>query len=130
MNTWQSLGIIDCLQTQWAFSFLLKNCKELLNIHSGRVAKLNDGIRVTSTDLGAALPITKLKTKGNQRFTEFREIKNMQRRGYKGTSTLLFEAQFHLKGFRQVRELTIFSGDALEHIDCAIPSNCSISFVI
>ena len=33
VNTWQGLGIIDCLQTQWAFSFLFKNCKELLNIH-------------------------------------------------------------------------------------------------
>ena len=40
VNTWQSLGIIDCPQTQWAFSFLLKNCKELLNIHGeSRAAK-------------------------------------------------------------------------------------------
>ena len=54
MNARQSLGIIDRLQTQWAFSFLLKNCKELLNIHSVKVAKLNDGIWVISRDLGAA----------------------------------------------------------------------------
>ena len=28
--------------------------------------------------------------------------------------------KFHLKALRQLRELTTFSGDALEHVDCAI----------
>ena len=28
--------------------------------------------------------------------------------------------KFHLKAFRQLRELTIFGGDALEHVHCAI----------
>ena len=37
------------------------------------------------------------------------------------TSTLLFEAQIpSLKALRQLRELTTFSGNALEHVDCAI----------
>ena len=43
------------------------------------------------------------------------------RRGYKGTRTLLFWGpKFHLKALQQLRELTIFSGDTLEHVDCAI----------
>ena len=28
--------------------------------------------------------------------------------------------KFHLKALRQLRELTTFSGNALEHVDCAI----------
>lgn len=46
----------------------------------------------------------------------------MQRRGYKGTSTsdYFLRPKFHLKAFRQLRELTIFGGDALKHVDCAI----------
>ena len=28
--------------------------------------------------------------------------------------------KFHLKAFRQLRELTIFDGDTLEHVHCAI----------
>ena len=50
------------------------------------------------------------------------ENKNMQRRGYKGTSTSdhFLSPKFHLKAFRQLRELTIFGGDALEHVHCAI----------
>ena len=45
MNTWQSLGIIDCVQTQWAFSFLLKNCKKLLNIHGESTAASDGSVR-------------------------------------------------------------------------------------
>ena len=47
--------------------------------------------------------------------------KNSQRRGYKGTSTLLFKAQT-LSQITLATEGTdlIFSGDALEHVDCAI----------
>ena len=50
------------------------------------------------------------------------ENKNMQRRGHKGTSTSdhFLSPKFHLKAFRQLRELTIFGGDALEHVHCAI----------
>ena len=50
------------------------------------------------------------------------ENKNMQRRGYKGTSTSdhFLRPKFHLKAFRQLRDLTIFAGDALEHVHCAI----------
>ena len=50
------------------------------------------------------------------------ENKNIQRRGYKGTSTSdhFLSPKFHLKAFRQLRELTIFGGDALEHVHCAI----------
>ena len=46
----------------------------------------------------------------------------MQRRGYKGTSTSdhFLRPKFHLKAFRQLRDLTIFGGDALEHVHCAI----------
>ena len=48
-------------------------------------------------------------------------MKNMQRRGYKGTSTLLFMAQT-LSQITLATEGTdlIFSGDALEHVDSAI----------
>ena len=42
----------------------------------------------------------------------------MQRRGYKGTSTLLFKAQI-LSQITSATDL-IFSGDALEYVDCAI----------
>ena len=49
--------------------------------------------------------------------------KNIQRRGYKGTSTLLFKAQT-LSQITLATDGTdlIFSGDALEHVlvDCAI----------
>ena len=49
--------------------------------------------------------------------------KNSQRRGYKGTSTLLFKAQT-LSQITLATDGTdlIFSGDALEHVhvDCAI----------
>ena len=43
------------------------------------------------------------------------------RRGYIGTckhSTFLMP-KFYLKALQQLRELTIFSGDTLEHVDCA-----------
>ena len=67
--------------------------------------------------------IKKLRAKGNQRFTDFCEIRNIQRRGYKGTSTLLFKAQT-LSQITLATDGTdlIFSGDALEHVhvDCAI----------
>lgn len=41
---------------------------------------------------------------------------------YKGTSTSdhFLSPKFHLKAFRQLRELTIFDGDTLEHVHCAI----------
>ena len=50
------------------------------------------------------------------------ENKNMQRRGYNVTSTSdhFLRPKFHLKVFRQLRELTIFGGDALEHVNCTI----------
>ena len=44
------------------------------------------------------------------------------RRGYIGTckhSTFLMP-KFYLKALQQLRELTIFSGDTLDHVDCAI----------
>ena len=55
----------------------------------------------------------KTKTKGNQRLTDFFE-KKMQRRGYKGTSTRLFEAQIPSQS-TSASEGT----DYLEHVDCA-----------
>ena len=38
---------------------------------------------------------------------------------YSKHSTFL-RPKFYLKALRQLRELTIFSGDTLEHVDCAI----------
>ena len=56
--------------------------------------------------------------------------KNSQRRGYKGTSTLLFKAQT-LSQITLATDGTdlIFSGDALEHVDCAIHNLEKLSVV-
>ena len=57
--------------------------------------------------------------------------KNSQRRGYKGTSTLLFKAQT-LSQITLATEETYWlnlSGDALEHVDCAIHNLEQLSVV-
>ena len=51
MNAWQSLGIIDGVQTQRAFSFLLKNCEELLNIHGESRAASDGSVRLKKKEL-------------------------------------------------------------------------------
>ena len=53
----------------------------------------------------------KLKTKGNQRVTDFCEIKICQEEDIKVQA---------LKALQWLRELTIISGDALEHVGCAV----------
>ena len=35
------------------------------------------------------------------------------------TYFFFLRAKFHLKALQQLRELTIFSGDTLDHVDCA-----------
>ena len=37
-----------------------------------------------------------------------------------GSALYFLRPKFHLKALLQLRQLTTFSGDALEHVDCAI----------
>ena len=62
------------------------------------------------------------KKKGNQRFTEFCEIKISKEEDIKVQALYFLRPKLCLKSLWQLRKLTdlIFSGDALEHVDCVI----------